>query len=61
MPFGFSEFFFKRISSFASLMFVAFVAFVLGAIIIHQSQKLAELQKPLPLYVNIQKAINADY
>ncbi|MDD4990472.1 MAG: hypothetical protein PHW31_04205 [Candidatus Pacebacteria bacterium] len=57
----FSEFFFRKISSFASLMIVAFIAFVLGAIIIHQSQKLAELQKPLPLYVKIQEAINADY
>jgi|GEM_PF-2718845 len=41
----------RRVSSFLSLMIVGLIALVLGTVIIVQSRKLEELQKPLPLYI----------
>jgi len=61
MDTDFSAFFFQRISSLASLMIVIIIAAVLGAVIIHQSQKLQELQKPLPLYIKVQAMENDLY
>jgi len=42
---------FKRISTLFSLMILVILAAIVGAVIIHKAQKLAELQKPLPFYI----------
>ena len=43
--------FFKRISSLLALTIITVLAAIVGAIIIHQSKKLADLQRPLPFLI----------
>jgi hypothetical protein len=43
---------FRKVSTLFSLMVLMILAAVVGVIIIHKAQKLAELQKPLPSYIS---------
>lgn len=46
-----SGIFFKNVSSVASLVFIGFLAFVLGTYVIIESKKIKKLQQPLPMYI----------
>lgn len=43
--------FYKNVSSVASLIFIGFLAFILGTYVILEARKIEKLQKPLPFYI----------
>ncbi|MDO8524508.1 MAG: hypothetical protein Q7R99_02675 [bacterium] len=46
-----SGIFYKNVSSIASLIFIGFLAFILGTYVIIEARKIEKLQEPLPFYV----------
>jgi len=51
MVFNFSGIFFKNVSSVASLLFIGFLAFILGTYVIIEARKIEKLQQPLPMRI----------
>lgn len=48
----------KKISTFFSLIFIVFLAFVVGAYTINQAQKIKKLQEPMPIYVESNSSVS---
>lgn len=46
-----SGIFFKNVSSVASLVFIGFLAFILGTYVIIESKKIEKLQQPFPMHI----------
>ncbi len=46
-----NSFFLKKVSTSFSLLFISFLAFLVGYWAISQAQKLEKLQRPMPFYI----------
>lgn len=50
-----NPFFNRKINALAAFLIIFLISFVLAAFTIRQSRKLADLQKPLPLLIQLQQ------
>lgn len=58
MTLKYSSIFFKNVSSIASLIFIGFLAFILGTYVVIESKRIEKLQQPLPMYILNNKTNN---